>query len=109
VAGLHFGKTMRWNSSNVSFSRPLRWIVALYGDQIVPFACAGILSSNSSRGLRPQGSPDLRIPAADRYFQTMAGAGIVVEREERRRQVAEGIQRVSSCTNLTDSASLIQP
>jgi glycyl-tRNA synthetase len=96
VAGLHFGKTMRWNSSNVSFSRPLRWIVALYGDQVVPFAYAGVLSSNSSRGLRPQGSPDLPIPAADRYFQTMAGAGIVVEREERRRQVAEGIQRVAA-------------
>ena len=96
VAGLHFGKTMRWNASNVSFSRPLRWIVALYGDQVVPFAYAGVLSSNNSRGLRPLGSPDLPIPSAERYFQTMAGAGIVVERDERRRQVAEGIQRMAA-------------
>ena len=41
IAGLRFDKSMRWNSSNVAFSRPIRWLLALYGEgetcQVVPF------------------------------------------------------------------------
>lgn len=96
IAGLRFGKSMRWNASNQSFSRPLRWIVALYGDQIVPFEYAGVASGRSSRGLRPHGSPDLAIPAAHRYFESVAAAGIIVDRAERRRLVAEGIQAAAA-------------
>ena len=79
VSSLRFGKSMRWNSSNVSFSRPVRWLAALYGDQIVPFAYAGLPSGRMSRGLRPRGSPDLTIPAASSYFETMTAAGITVQ------------------------------
>ena len=36
VAGIKFGKTMRWNATNVAFSRPIRWFVSLWGDTVVP-------------------------------------------------------------------------
>jgi hypothetical protein len=49
---LRWGKAMRWNSSGIAYSRPLRWIVALYGDQVVPFTWAGVASGNVSRGPR---------------------------------------------------------
>ncbi len=96
IEGLRFGKTMRWNRSRVSFSRPIRWLVALYGDRVVPFVYADVLSDRVSRGLRPQGSPPLPIPAADRYFETLAAAGIVVDRTERRRQIAAALAQTAA-------------
>jgi glycyl-tRNA synthetase len=96
ISGLRFGKSMRWNSSNLTFSRPLRWLVALYGDQVVPVEYAQVQSSKQSRGLRHLGSADLPIPSAEAYFSTMAEAGIVVDRAERRQQIAEGIQQVTA-------------
>ncbi len=96
IEGLRFGKTMRWNRSRVSFSRPIRWLVALYGDRVVPLLYADVLSDRVSRGLRPQGSPPLPIPAADRYLATLAAAGIVVDREERRRQIATALAQTAA-------------
>ena len=44
IAGFKFGKTMRWNESGVAFSRPIRWLVALFGDKVIPFEYAGVAS-----------------------------------------------------------------
>jgi glycyl-tRNA synthetase len=49
---LRWGKAMRWNSSGIAYSRPLRWITALYGEQVVPFTWAGVSSGRISRGPR---------------------------------------------------------
>jgi len=96
VAGLHFRKSMRWNSSNVSFSRPLRWLLALYDTWVVPLEYAGVLSGRVSRGLRPHGSPEIVIASAAVYDQAMAAAGVVLDREERRQQIAAGLQKLAA-------------
>ncbi|KAF3963459.1 hypothetical protein CMV_012157 [Castanea mollissima] len=51
IAKISFPKSMRWNSQ-IMFSRPIRWILALHGDVVVPFMFAGVLSGNLSYGLR---------------------------------------------------------
>ncbi|KAG9144168.1 hypothetical protein Leryth_021484 [Lithospermum erythrorhizon] len=51
LAKLSFPKSMRWNSE-VMFSRPIRWILALHGDIVVPFIFGGIQSGNITHGLR---------------------------------------------------------
>ncbi len=80
IAGLTFGKSMRWNATNVSYSRPLRWLVALYGSQVVPFTYAGVASGRTSRGLRPYGSPPIVIDDAANYARIMQEHSIVTER-----------------------------
>ncbi len=92
VAGIRFGKSMRWNASNVAFSRPIRWLTALYGPRVVPFEYAGYLSGRVSRGLRPHGSPDIVIARAEDYLDRMADAGVVVDRATRKTQIWEGVQ-----------------
>jgi len=87
IAGLKFGKTMRWNDTGIAFSRPLRWYVALIGQAIIPFEYAGVQSGNQSRGTRPAGSPDLVIRDAEDYFEKMAAQGIILSREERRARI----------------------
>ncbi|MBM4431311.1 MAG: glycine--tRNA ligase subunit beta, partial [Chloroflexi bacterium] len=88
LASLRFAKAMRWNSSGMAFSRPVRWIVALLDTEIVPFEYAGVLSGRVTRGLRPAGSPDIELPRADLYFETMQSHSIVVDVQERQQRIA---------------------
>ncbi len=91
VTGIRFTKSMRWNPSNVAFSRPVRWLTALYGPQVVPFEYAGLLSGPVSRGLRPHDSPAITIPRAEDYLERMAEAGVVVDRATRKARIWEGV------------------
>ena len=54
IAKLSFGKTMRWNSEGIAYPRPLRWIVALFGDQIIPFTYAPHNSGTHEPRAAPQ-------------------------------------------------------
>ena len=79
LVGLTFGKSMRWNATNVAYSRPLRWLVALYGTEVVPFTYAGVPSGRISRGLRPYGSPPITIDSAAHYDRLMPEHHIVTD------------------------------
>jgi glycyl-tRNA synthetase len=96
IASLRFGKVMRWNESGATFSRAVRWIVALLGDQVVPLQFAGVSSGSSSRGLRPMDSPVIEIRSADAYLETMAANQIVVDPEERQARIAREIMALAA-------------
>ncbi len=96
LAGIKFGKSMRWNETNVAFSRPLRWIVALFGDVVIPFAFAGVASSNLTRGIRPYGSPEATVADAGAYFAVMASQGVVLDREERKRVITAQVEALAA-------------
>ncbi len=96
VAGISFVKTMRWNASGVAFSRPIRWFVALLGEQVIPFEYAGISAGNVSRGLRPYDSPDLSISSAGNYFEAIRAAGIVLDLEERKTIIVEQVKAAAA-------------
>jgi glycyl-tRNA synthetase len=106
VAGISFIKTMRWNASGVAFSRPIRWFVALLGDQVIPFEYAGVASGNLSRGLRPYDSPETRIPSAGQYFDEMRKAGIVLDSEERKSLIVE---QVKAAAQKAGGEAIIEP
>ena len=88
IGGIKFEKSMRWNHTNVPYNRPLRWLVALYGGDVVPFAFAGVASGRISRGLRPYDSPDISIAHANDYAAQMADNDIVLSVAARREQIA---------------------
>lgn len=105
LTSLRWGKTMRWNSTNVGYPRPLRWLVALLGDQVVPFTWAGISSGQQSRGPRfadaaaqlPAGGfTTFAISSSDHYFATVAQQGVIVDRAERRQRIAELVQQTAA-------------
>ena len=87
LADIKFGKTMRWNSDGVAFSRPIRWLVALFDDIVIPFQYAGVVAGNSTRGLRPYGSPEFTVNTPDEYITVMAEQNIFLNRDERRETV----------------------
>jgi glycyl-tRNA synthetase len=87
---------MRWNDSKASFSRPVRWVVALHDSAIVPFEYAGFSSGRTSRGLRPLGSPSISIPRAADYLKVMEQHGIVVDRSARQAAIIAQLERVAA-------------
>jgi glycyl-tRNA synthetase len=96
VESIKFEKSMRWNDSGIAFSRPIRWYVALLGDMFIPFEYAGVASGNISRGLRPYGSPDITIPSADKYFDVIREAGILLDKEERKASIVEQVNQAAA-------------
>jgi len=83
IAGLRFDKSMRWNQSNVYFSRPVRWLLALFGGQVIPFDYGGVQSGNVSRGLRIRKPEEFQVKDASDYFYLMADQGILLDKAER--------------------------
>ena len=105
LEGMQWGRTMRWNSSNKSYPRPLRWIVALYGSDVIPVSWAHVTSGRVSRGPRFRDAR-ARLPAgefttfdiadADSYFDDAAAQGIRLRRADRRSLIAEAVQDAAS-------------
>ncbi len=96
VESIKFDKSMRWNESGVAFSRPIRWIVALLGDTVIPFEYAGVVSGDVTRGLRPYGSPETRIFSADKYFDVIREAGVTLDKEERKASIVEQVTQAAA-------------
>ena len=96
IGELKFGKSMRWNATDYAFSRPIRWIAALYGEAVIPFAFAGLASGNVTRGLRPYGSPEIELAGASAYQETCRQQGILLDAEERGAAIREQIDALAA-------------
>ena len=104
IKGIGFGRSMRWLPSAqvgsalaaTTYSRPIRWLVALLGTAVVPFEYAGLSSGRVSRGLRPAGSPEFEIAAADAYRQTLAEQGILLDLEARRDTIKDQLTALAA-------------
>jgi len=99
LASLRFTKSMRWlPNDSTTFSRPIRWIVALFGSEVVPFSYAGVVSGRTTRGLRPYGSPNIEIPSANAYFSAMENAGVLLAVERRRDEIRRQVETLADST-----------
>ncbi len=98
IGGLSFTKSMRWNDSGVAFSRPVRWLLALYGQQIVPFTFAGLQSSAQTRGLRFRQPENTTINSIPEYHAVLKAQGILLDPAERRAAIlAQTQQLITAC------------
>jgi len=95
IASLRFPKSMRWNESNVAFSRPIRWFVALLDEAVVPFQYAGIASGRTTRGSQPEGLPELTLTHADEYLDLLIQHHIVIDPAERRALIADRVAELA--------------
>ncbi|KAH9626228.1 hypothetical protein KSS87_000107, partial [Heliosperma pusillum] len=98
ISKLAFPKSMRWNSQ-VMFSRPIRWIMALHGDTVIPFTFAGVFSGNLSHGLRNRPFATVKVESAESYTAVLKDAGISVDVEERRKMILERSNALAGSIN----------
>jgi glycyl-tRNA synthetase len=95
IAGLKIDRSMRWNASNVAFSRPIRWLLALHGESLIPFAYAGYTSQATTRGLRFTDPETVEIKDPQAYFSLLEGQGIILDVAERRASVEKQVKEIA--------------
>ena len=95
IAGLQWPnyRSQRWGSEHETFVRPIRWIVALLGDEVVPVRYADVTSGNVTRGHRVLSPGDHVVPEPSRYLDVLHAAH-VLDAPERAQAIREGIARV---------------
>ena len=86
IGGLNFPKTMRWNGAE-TFSRPVRWLVAMHGDHHVPFVAAGVPSGTTTRLLRNSATPVAEVSDASHHADLLAADRIEIDVEKRREAI----------------------
>ena len=82
--GLTFRKTMRWGERDFRFARPLRWLVALLGEEVLDLEFAGVRAGRLSRGHRILGVSAVEIPSADEYLAVLEANGVIADHRRRR-------------------------
>ncbi len=97
IAHIPFPKSMRWGSETVTFARPIRWIVALLGDEVIPFRYGDIESGRTTYGHRFM-KPDPITVSTDyeRYKEELRKAFVIVDRDERREMIRAGVKELAS-------------
>jgi glycyl-tRNA synthetase len=84
VSGLRSDRNMRWSAPGLAFSRPIRWLLALLDDQVVPFAVSTLVSGRETRVLRTDPEPVVTVAAADELLPSLERHGIVADAGRRR-------------------------
>jgi glycyl-tRNA synthetase beta chain len=91
ILGLYFPKTMYWTGKGgPRFIRPIRWIVALLADSVIPFELAGVRSGAVTSGHRRLGAPQVTVTTSN-YEQRLGDNGVVLSAEERRNRIRRGM------------------
>jgi glycyl-tRNA synthetase beta chain len=91
-AAIPFRKSMRWGELDVTFGRPVQWIVALLGGEVVPLTFAGITSGRSTRGHRFLAPGAFDVASPDAYVASLRERHVLVDREERARTMLDRVQ-----------------
>jgi len=77
IAGIPWPKSMYWRKPSERFVRPVRWLVAMLGDEVVPVEFDGIRAGKTSRGHRIIGQSEVQVANAGGYAQTLRGAKVL--------------------------------
>ncbi|CVK17426.1 glycine--tRNA ligase subunit beta [Sporomusa sphaeroides] len=92
---LSFPKSMRWGHLDMRFARPIRWVVALFGSEVVPFTLPGVTSGNMTRGHRFLGKAEIEVNSVEDYFSRLDENYVMVDPDVRRRVIREQIETLA--------------
>ncbi|MEM7435860.1 MAG: glycine--tRNA ligase subunit beta [Myxococcota bacterium] len=91
-----FPKSMRWGAGEVAFGRPIHWVVALLGSEIVEFSFAGVSSGRQTRGHRFLAPESFDLPDATSYVGALEEAHVLVDLETRKRRMLEALDEAAA-------------
>jgi len=93
-------KSQRWGWGETTFVRPVQWLVALFGGEVVSFPWAGLTASRNSRGHRFLSNGPVEISSPEHYIETLRAANVVVDPEARKELVRAELSRLERETGL---------
>ena len=101
IAKLAWPKSCRWGTTSAQFSRPVRWIVALLGTQVVPVSFAGLEAGNATFGHRVLAPGAHEVPSADQLIDVVKAAYVVPSQQLREAAIREGVAKIEAETGCT--------
>ncbi|TKB09358.1 glycine--tRNA ligase subunit beta [Desulforhopalus sp. IMCC35007] len=103
---LSFPKSMKWGANKLAFVRPIQWILALYGDQIIEFEHEGIVSSNTTGGHRFHANTKFTVNGVASYLETLEKSHVIIDPVKRRAMVVKEINAALKDNNLLAGGSV---
>ena len=98
IEGISWPRSCRWGSRSELFSRPVRWIVALLGERVVPVEFAGLKAGDTTRGHRFLAPGPHKVASADELLDVVRGAYVVPSEAEREAAIRAGVEQVERQT-----------
>ncbi|MBC8014775.1 MAG: glycine--tRNA ligase subunit beta [Sporomusaceae bacterium] len=95
IDSLTFPKNMRWASLEKRFVRPIRWLLALFGSEVVPFTIAEVPTCNKTRGHRFLSKGEFAVTSVEEYLSVLADNYVMVDQEVRRNVIREQVQKIA--------------
>ena len=96
VPNLDFPKKMRWGDGDLSYARPIRWIVAMLDEQPIPFAIGPIVAGTTSQGHRQRRPGPVAIDHAENYLQRLREHQVIADVSERESLIKSQIGKLES-------------
>ncbi|WP_378953799.1 glycine--tRNA ligase subunit beta [Pelosinus sp. sgz500959] len=95
IDSLNFPKNMRWAHLERRFVRPIRWLVALFGNEVIPFTVAEVETGNKTRGHRFLSKGEFTVQSVEDYFSTLPDQYVMVDQEVRRQVIREQVEKIA--------------
>ena len=100
ITAIPWPKTQRWGSRHEQFSRPVRWLLALLDDEVVPVEFAGLTSGRTTRGHRFLAPGPHEVANAADLIGILRGAKVVPSEEEREASIRAQVAEIEKKTGL---------
>ncbi|SDY52259.1 glycyl-tRNA synthetase beta chain [Evansella caseinilytica] len=94
VTGLQFPKNMKWGSHQLRYVRPIKWIVAMFGKDVIPFEITGVETAVRTLGHRFLGK-QIELAHADDYAEALLREFVLPDPEERKAAIRSQIQHIA--------------
>ena len=91
VSQIQFPKMMRWNDSQFKFVRPIRWLVSLWGEKVVPCQIAGLKSDRLTYGHRFLSNKPITLKSAEEYEKKLSQSHVILSLSQRKELTREVI------------------
>lgn len=108
VHHLKFPKTMTWSSSSAEYARPIRWLVALYGEHVLPITLGDVAASNISRGHQQLDHQELVITSPGEYRDILRKHSVIVSHIERKEMIQEALASFSGSASPLPLSRLLE-
>ncbi|MCC6545274.1 MAG: glycine--tRNA ligase subunit beta [Nitrospirae bacterium] len=95
LSSITFPKSMRWNDTRVRFARPLRWLLAIYGDEIAGFDFAGVKSGRTSYGHHFMSPGSFVVKRPDDYVSSLMERFVIADQSDRLTRIEEQLKSIS--------------
>ena len=101
IHGLSWPRSQRWGVQSEYFTRPVRWIVALFGNEVIDFTFAGLVAGRTTYGHRFLAPGPFEVADADSLVDVVRSASVIPSEAEREQVIREGVAKAEAETGFT--------